>query len=159
MTCELESSSCRPAGLSAGNDATKVYLIDPFVCEVKPVELHGEPGSCDALHYIYALLDCERIESVHLDKAGCALIVVGVPGNVGGQAQAFFLCRLWPHNAIAGKALWIGVPPDGHDTDPQKAIDYVRNQIAWAYRYSNQAYRLKPRTPARSLTRLRDTKK
>jgi len=145
--------------LPKGEGVTQAYLIDPFVCEVTPIELRGEPGSSDERHFICTLLGCEQIESVRPDKAGSDLIVIGGRDKVVGKTQEFFLCRLWPYNAIEGKALWISVLPDGNNANPQNAIDYVRNQIAWAYRYSNQAYRLRPSTPARRLLRLRHARR
>jgi hypothetical protein len=114
---------------------TKAYLIDPFVCEVKPVELHSEPGTFDELHDIYALIDCEHIESVHPYNAGGDLMYIDEDGKINGKAQEYFMCRVWPHDALAGKALWIGSDTEGNNADPEMTIDYVRDHIVWAYRY------------------------
>jgi hypothetical protein len=112
---------------------TIAYLIDPFARGVRRVELASEPSTFDELHEIYALLDCEVIESAHPYNAGRDLMYIDENGKINGHAQEFFVCRLWPHDAIAGKALWIGATPDGNNTDPEMTIDYVRDHIVWSY--------------------------
>lgn len=120
---------------SANVTATRAYLIDPFKREVRAVALHARPGTHDELHEIYALLECDYIEAINPSNAGADVIYLDENGKIKsravGTAQQFFGCLLWPHDVLAGKALWIGSLPDGNNTDPECDIGYVRDHIIW----------------------------
>lgn len=119
---------------------TRAYLIDPFERAVRAVTLMSAPGSFDELHAMYALLDCEDLEAVRPYNAGNDALYMDERGKIKGKAQQYFLCRLWPNDVIAGKALWCGVTPDGNNTDPEVTIDYVRDHIVWGNPFANKDF-------------------
>jgi len=114
---------------------TAAYLIDPFACEVRHVELASEASTFDELHEIYALLDCGIIEAVAPLNAGTDMMYLDEEGKCKRPPLARgFLCRLWPHDVIVGKALWIGSTAEGDNCTPQMTIDYVREHVVWMRR-------------------------
>jgi hypothetical protein len=113
---------------------TKAYLIDPFAREVHAVELKSRPSTHEELHEIYALIECSALESVHPYDVDGDLIYIDEDGKINGKEQAYFMCRLWPHDALAGRALWIGSTSGGDNADPTSALEYVRDHIVWSTR-------------------------
>jgi hypothetical protein len=110
---------------------THAYLIDPFACEVRHVELVDDPDSDEGLHAIYALLDCAIIEAVVPESAGTDVLYVDEEGKAKEHACGFF-CRLWPYEVLLGKALWIGSTVEGDTCAPSMPISYVRDHIIWS---------------------------
>ncbi|WP_233854148.1 DUF3846 domain-containing protein [Paraburkholderia sp. HD33-4] len=109
------------------------WLVDPFARTVTHVTLHSAVSSPEELHEIYALLDCTTIEAVNPVNAGGDLLFVDEDGKYRKPSeQAFFLCRLWPHEPLTGRALWVGRNDEGDIASPVSALDYVRAHIVWA---------------------------
>ncbi|MGF6660066.1 hypothetical protein QF000_001710 [Paraburkholderia atlantica] len=101
----------------------KAMLIDPFEGSVKEVETDG------SLESIYGLMDCYTIEVIRPDDAQDDLIVLDEEGKYVTEQQ-YFLCDLWPHDALAGKALWIG-QAGAEFCEPAASGDYVTDHITW----------------------------
>lgn len=110
---------------------THAYVIDPFACQVRRVELVDDPDTDEGLNAIYALLDCGIVEAVVPESAGTDVMYVDEEGKAKNITCGFF-CRLWPHDVILGKALWIGSTLDGDTCAPAMTIDYVRQHIIWS---------------------------
>ncbi|MEX3929775.1 hypothetical protein AB4Y36_38190 [Paraburkholderia sp. BR10936] len=108
------------------------YLIDPFARTVTRVERSAQ-SAVAVLQEIYALLDCETIDAVRPVNASDDVIYIDDEGKMHDEReQAYFLCRLWPLDVLAGRALWVGSEPDGSECDPRSALEYVRDHIVWA---------------------------
>jgi hypothetical protein len=105
------------------------YLIDPWTRTVKEVERTAvdAPG---VLREIHSLMHCAYIQAVRLHNAGSDVMYLDEDGHVK-DTQAFFHCRLWSDQAVAGRALWVGTTADGDDASPATPLDYVRAHIAW----------------------------
>jgi hypothetical protein len=97
------------------------YLIDPWTRTVERVERTAADPSGE-LHEIYSLMQCDCIEAVRPHNAGSDLLYVDEDGKLK-DAQAFFFCRLWPQEPLAGRALWVGTTPDGDDASPTMPLD------------------------------------
>jgi hypothetical protein len=109
----------------------KAYLIDPWTRTVTEVQRADAPTGNEALHEIYSLIDCDTITAVRPHNAGTDAIYVDDEGLFKDE-QKFFLCRLWPHEALAGKGLWVGTTPEGDDASPSVTRRYVEDHIVWA---------------------------
>jgi hypothetical protein len=110
------------------------YLIDPFAREVTRVTLETQAGSAAELEEIYRLLDCGIIEAVTPVNAQGDVIFVDEEGKVANsrRTQQYFLCRLWPYEPLAGKALWIGSTPNGEVVSARSELSYVAGHIVWS---------------------------
>jgi hypothetical protein len=82
------------------------------------------------LQEIHSLMHCDYIEAVRPQNAGSDIMYLDEDGRMK-DAQAFFYCRLWPNQAVAGRALWVGRTLDGDDSSPSTPLDYVRAHIVW----------------------------
>lgn len=101
----------------------KAYLIDPFAKAVSEVETDGTMASA------YALMDCTYVESVRPENEFGDLLLLDEEGKARND-QRFFICHLWPHDALAGKALWIG--SDGEEfATPRTRRDVVLSNVSW----------------------------
>ncbi|CAB3758708.1 DUF3846 domain-containing protein [Paraburkholderia humisilvae] len=115
--------------------ATTAYLIDPFEGEVRLVQLGSDTGTFDELHELYALLECGIVEAVVPENSGSDVMYVDEEGKLRKPAlMCGFVCSLWPHDVIVGKALWIGSTSDGNNCAPEMTIDYVREHVVWMRR-------------------------
>jgi hypothetical protein len=110
------------------------WLIDPFAQTVERVDLHAAVSSVDELHEIYTLLDCQTLESIAPLNADGDRMLIDEDGKINGRHQEYFFCRLWPHDPLAGRALWVGRNAEGDITSPKRALEYVRGHIAWSLR-------------------------
>ena len=107
----------------------KAWLIDPFAKSVTEVETDGSLAS------LYALMDCANIEAVRprdpygYVRSDTDMLLLDEDGKYR-HGQKYFGCHLWPFDALAGKALWIG--SDGEKFgDPGTSLDEVENSIDW----------------------------
>ena len=105
------------------------YLIDPWTCTVERVERTAVDAPSQ-LREMRALMHCGYIQAVHLVNAGSDVMYLDEDGYQK-DAQAFFHCRLWPNQTVAGRALWVGKTPDGDDASPSMSLDYVRGHVKW----------------------------
>ncbi|RZF26488.1 hypothetical protein EVC45_27565 [Paraburkholderia sp. UYCP14C] len=105
------------------------YLIDPWTRTVKAVERTAVDVS-SVLQEIYCLMHCDYIQAVHLHDAGSDVMYLDEDGY-WKDAQAYFHCRLWSDQTVAGRALWVGKTADGDDASPSTPLDYVRSHIVW----------------------------
>jgi hypothetical protein len=109
----------------------KAYLIDPWTRTVTEVQRGADNSSHSRLREIYSLIDCDTITAVNPHNAGTDIIYVDDEGLFKDE-QKFFLCRLWPQEALAGKGLWVGTTPGGDDASPSVTRRYVEDHIVWA---------------------------
>jgi hypothetical protein len=101
----------------------KAILIDPFERIVREVETDG------TLDSIYALMDCHYIEPVRPRDSHGDYLLLDENGKYR-QDQKYFICRLWPYDALAGKAVWIG--SDGAEfADARTNRDRIAAHIVW----------------------------
>ena len=107
----------------------KAYLIDPFAMTITEVERTAAPGN-DSLREIYKLIDCDTITAVRPENAKDDVMYVDDEGLFKSE-QAYFMCRLWPYQAIAGRALWVGTKANGNDASPKVTLEYVQAHIVW----------------------------
>jgi hypothetical protein len=107
------------------------YLIDPFARNVTRVERTAERGTRAELDELYTLLDCDTVEAIRPHNADSDMLYVDENGKMR-DPLAFFLCRLWPHEPLTGRALWVGTTPEGDDADPACTLEYVRAHIVWS---------------------------
>ncbi|MGF6383276.1 hypothetical protein OKW33_006428 [Paraburkholderia atlantica] len=107
------------------------YLIDPWTRTVEAVERTAVDAPT-VLREIRSFMHCDYIQAVRLHDAGPDVMYLDEDGYQK-DPQAFFHCRLWPNQTVAGRALWVGKTVDGDDASPTMPLDYVRGHIAWAY--------------------------
>lgn len=101
----------------------RALLIDPFNRLVREVETDGSPD------HLYALMDCAYIETVCPEDVSGDVLLLDEEGKAV-NGQAFFICHLWPHDALAGKAVWIG--RDGSEfADAVKSREDIEDEISW----------------------------
>jgi hypothetical protein len=104
----------------------RAYLIDPFAKKVTTVETDG------TLETIYSLVDCHYVEAVRPEDARGDLLLIDEEGKLR-EGQAHFICHLWPHDSLAGKALWIG--SDGEEfAEPRLTMEQVTDNVSWLLR-------------------------
>jgi hypothetical protein len=106
------------------------YLIDPFARTVTQVERIKTTSGEKRLHEVYALTDCQCITAVGPENSNGDVFYIDDEGQMR-EDQAWFFCRLFPHQALAGKALWVGTTSRGEDRDPSSTLEYVRAHIVW----------------------------
>ncbi|MGF6981402.1 hypothetical protein QFZ99_000878 [Paraburkholderia atlantica] len=106
------------------------YLIDPFARTVTQVGRIKTQSGENRLREIYTLIDCECITAVGPENAEGDIFYVDDEGQFR-EDQAWFFCRLFPHQPLAGKALWVGTTDHGNDRDPRSTLDYVRAHVIW----------------------------
>jgi hypothetical protein len=106
------------------------YLIDPFTRTVTQVERLSTTSGEKRLNEIYSLIDCQTITAVGPENSDGDIMYVDDEGQLRDE-QAYFFCRLFPHQPLAGKALWVGTTSRGEDRDPSKALDYVQAHVVW----------------------------
>ena len=92
----------------------RAILIDPFKCELSEVEvpdfIPGTDSGLSQLQAIYKLLDCEVVQQATLENSNVnGALIVDENGKLGIKPeQRYFEHTLFPHDYLAGKALWIG---------------------------------------------------
>lgn len=101
------------------------YLIDPFARTITAVETTGK------LDNIYALTNCDILEAIRPSLSDGDIIYVDEEGKLREKKQAYFMCRLWPYGALAGKGLWLGTTSEGGHRDAQTNIEVVMANIAF----------------------------
>ena len=106
------------------------FLIDPFTRTVTRVERKDTNSPRKRLLEIYSLIDCVTIDAVRPSEAHGDVFYVDDEGQLRNE-QAWFFCRLFPHQAFGGKVLWVGTTADGNDRDPRCSLDYVSAHIVW----------------------------
>lgn len=86
----------------------RAILIDPFKTELTEVEIHGP--SSEHLKQMYKLMDCEVVQQAYLtDSRINGVLLVDENGKLGIKPeQRYFEHTLFPHDYLAGKALWVG---------------------------------------------------
>jgi hypothetical protein len=62
-------------------------------------------------------------------NAGHDLIYLDENGKL--RPNDYFLCRLWPHETLAGRALWVGCDRKGGNKAPDMTLEYVRAHVSW----------------------------
>jgi hypothetical protein len=105
------------------------YLIDPFARTVTQVERTAET-SRERLQEIYALTQCATVDAIRPENSQGDVMYVDDDG-LERDEQAFFFCRLFPYQAIAGRALWTGTTPQGNDRDPRSTLAHVIAHTVW----------------------------
>jgi hypothetical protein len=104
------------------------YLIDPVARAVTVIEV--EAKSDDAmLASLYEHMQCTDVEGVFPLNAEADMLYVNEYGKYG--PKGFFYCRLWPHDTLTGRAVWIGRDGKGGHRAPAMSLDYVAAHIAW----------------------------
>lgn len=106
----------------------KVYLINPEACEVSEVEVREREGDIDIAH-AYELMHCTDIEGVKPLSSGTDMLLLDEYGKL--RPNVYWICRLYPYEALAGRALWVGVDREGSTKPPKMTLDYVRSHVAW----------------------------
>lgn len=101
----------------------KAIPIDPFERTVSEVQTDG------SLESIYALMDCQYVEPVRPHDAHGDYLLLDENGKYR-KPQKYFLCALWPYDALAGKALWIG-SAGAEFGDAQMTRRQVAGHIVW----------------------------
>lgn len=102
----------------------KAYLIDPFKRSIMEVGTDAE------LQSIYDLLQVDMIEAVRPMNAQADIIYIDEEGKLK-EGQAMFFCRLFPHDILMGRGLWIGTDEDGGNASAEMPLSYVKAHIVW----------------------------
>jgi hypothetical protein len=105
------------------------YLIDPWTRTVEAVERTAVDAP-SVLQEIHSLMHCDYIQALRLHDAGSDVMYLDEDGY-RKDARAYFHCRLWSDQTVAGRALWVGKTADGDDASPSTPLDHVRAHIVW----------------------------
>ena len=108
---------------------TTAYLIDPWTRTVDAVERTAVDAP-SVLREIHSLMHCDYIQAVRLHNTDSDVMYLDEDGYLK-YPQAFFRCRLWSDQAVAGRALWVGTTAEGGDASPSTPLDDVRAHIVW----------------------------
>jgi hypothetical protein len=104
------------------------YLIDPYERKVTEVELAVmEDGDVD-IHALYEYMNCQMIEAINPTNAKGDIIYLDEEGRL--KPNVGWFCRLWPHEVLMGKAIWIGRNGE-RNASPKSTREYVASHIAW----------------------------
>ena len=107
----------------------KAYLIDPVARTVTDIEV-DETNDHAMLMSLYAHMQCVTLEAVNPLNAGHDVIYLDENGKF--HPTGSFFCRLWPHDLLTGRAIWIGCDGKGGNCAPEMSRDYVAAHIVWA---------------------------
>jgi hypothetical protein len=102
----------------------KAYLIDPAKRSILEVGTDAE------LQSIYDLLGVDIIEAVRPVNVQGDIIYIDEEGKLKDD-QPMFFCRLWPHDILMGKGLWIGTDEEGNNASAEMPLAYVKAHIVW----------------------------
>lgn len=104
------------------------YLIDPSARTITPIDIEAS-GDGAMLRSLYEHMQCTDIEAVYPLNAEGDVLYVDEHGKY--HPTDYFLCRLWPHEVLTGRAVWIGVDGKGGNCAPAMPLDYVEAHISW----------------------------
>jgi hypothetical protein len=106
----------------------KAYLINPEAREVTEVDVREREGDIDLAH-AYELMHCADIEGVRPLNARTDMLLLDEHGKF--RPNDYWICRLYPYEALAGRALWVGCDREGVTKPPKMPLEYVIGHVAW----------------------------
>lgn len=109
------------------------YLIDPFNKTIVSMAYPVANGGAEELRNLYKMVNCNRIESVHIHHYRDAIYVDEEALLSNLEQQAFFSYEM-PNGGfhfLVGKGLDIGCDDEGNATAPVIQLEELKNRIQW----------------------------
>lgn len=106
----------------------KAYLIDPKARTVTTIEVDASSDQA-MLASLYEHMQCSDLQAVNPLNAERDVIYLDENGKY--HPSGSFFCRLWPHDVLTGRAVWIGCDGKGGHRAPAMPLDYVAAHIVW----------------------------